>query len=124
MRDMVNNIERSESDLISDSTFVYLRDAQDHIIRVIDTVEFYRDLIGGMIDLYMSSMSNRMNEVMKTMTIITTIFVPLTFIVGVYGMNFEFMPELHTQFGYYIVWLVMIVIVVILFVFFRIKKWL
>jgi magnesium transporter len=103
---------------------VYLRDAQDHIIRVIDTVEFYRDLIGGMIDLYMSSMSNRMNEVMKTMTIITTIFVPLTFIVGVYGMNFEFMPELHTQFGYYIVWLVMIVIVVVLFVFFRIKKWL
>jgi magnesium transporter len=124
MRDMVNNIERSESDLISDSTFVYLRDAQDHIIRVIDTVEFYRDLIGGMIDLYMSSMSNRMNEVMKTMTIITTIFVPLTFIVGVYGMNFDHMPELQTQFGYYIVWLVMIIIVVILFVFFRIKKWL
>jgi magnesium transporter len=87
-------------------------------------VEFYRDLIGGMIDLYMSSMSNRMNEVMKTMTIITTIFVPLTFIVGVYGMNFDHMPELQTQFGYYIVWLVMIIIVVILFVFFRIKKWL
>lgn len=124
MRDMVNNIERSESDLISASTFVYLRDAHDHIVRVIDTVETYRDLLSGMMDLYMSSVSNRMNEVMKTLTIITTIFVPLTFIVGVYGMNFEFMPELHTSFGYYVVWMVMIIIVVLLFVFFRIKKWL
>jgi magnesium transporter len=124
MRDMVNNIERSESDLITPATFVYLRDAHDHIVRVIDTVETYRDLLSGMMDLYMSSVSNRMNEVMKTLTIITTIFVPLTFIVGVYGMNFEFMPELHTQFGYYFVWMVMIVIVVLLFIFFRVKKWL
>jgi magnesium transporter len=124
MRDMVNNIERSESELITAATYVYLRDAHDHIVRVIDTVETYRDLLSGMMDLYMSSVSNRMNEVMKTLTIITTIFVPLTFIVGVYGMNFDFMPELRTEMGYYVVWLVMIVIVVLLFVFFRIKKWL
>ncbi len=124
MRDMVNNIERSESELITPATFVYLRDAHDHIARVIDTVETYRDLLSGMMDLYMSSVSNRMNEVMKTLTIITTIFVPLTFIVGVYGMNFDFMPELKTEFGYYVVWMVMILIVILLFVFFRIKKWL
>ncbi len=124
MRDMVNNIERSESEMITAPTFVYMRDAHDHIVRVIDTVETYRDLLSGMMDLYMSSVSNRMNEVMKTLTIITTIFVPLTFIVGVYGMNFDFMPELHTKAGYYVVWLIMIVIVVLLFVFFRIKKWL
>jgi magnesium transporter len=124
MRDMVNNIERSESELITPATMIYLRDAHDHIIRVIDTVETYRDLLSGMMDLYMTSVSNRMNEVMKTMTIITTIFVPLTFIVGVYGMNFEMMPELHTEYGYYVVWAIMIVIVSLLFIFFRIKKWL
>lgn len=124
MRDLVNNIERSESELMTPATLVYLRDAQDHIVRVIDTVETYRDLLSGMIDLYMTSQSNRMNEVMKTMTIITTIFVPLTFIVGVYGMNFDFMPELQTEFGYYVVWLIMIIIVVCLFIFFRVKKWL
>lgn len=124
MRDMVNNIERCESELITPSTLIYLRDAHDHIIRVIDTVETYRDLLSGMMDLYMSSVSNRMNEVMKTLTIITTIFVPLTFIVGVYGMNFDFMPELRTTFGYYIVWVIMIFIVILLFIFFRVKKWL
>jgi magnesium transporter len=124
MRDMVNNIERSESELMTPATLVYLRDAHDHIVRVIDTVETYRDLLSGMIDLYMTSQGHRMNEVMKTMTIITTIFVPLTFIVGVYGMNFDIMPELRTQFGYYVVWLVMIIIVVLLFIFFRVKKWL
>lgn len=124
MRDMVNNIERCESELITPATLIYLRDAHDHIVRVIDTVETYRDLLSGMMDLYMSSVSQRMNEVMKTMTIITTIFVPLTFIVGVYGMNFDIMPELRTEYGYYVVWCVMIFIVVLLFIFFRVKKWL
>ena len=102
----------------------YLRDAHDHIIRVIDTVETYRDLLSGMMDLYMTSVSNRMNEVMKTMTIITTIFVPLTFIVGVYGMNFDIMPELRSEMGSSVVWLVMLFIVILLFIFFRVKKWL
>jgi magnesium transporter len=124
VRDMINNLERSESDLISQPTTLYLRDAHDHTIRVIDTVETYRDLLSGMMDLYMSNVSNRMNEVMKTLTIITTIFVPLTFIVGVYGMNFDFMPELRLKWGYFGVWGIMITIVVALLIYFRKKKWL
>ena len=136
MRELINNLERSESPLISANTAVYLRDAHDHTIRVIDTVETYRDLLSGMMDLYMSSVSNRMNEVMKTLTIITTIFVPLTFIAGIYGMNFAHenpdthqvlplnMPELYSNYGYLTVWGTMIVLVIILLVYFRRKKWL
>jgi magnesium transporter len=136
MRELINNIERSESELITEPTALYLRDAHDHTIRVIDTVETYRDLLSGMMDLYMSSVSNRMNEVMKTLTIITTIFVPLTFIVGVYGMNFSpvdpktgepapwNMPELYSKYGYLAVWAVMITITIGLLVYFRKKKWL
>jgi magnesium transporter len=136
MRELINNLQRSESELITPSTAIYLRDAHDHTIRVIDTVETYRDLLSGMMDLYMSSVSNRMNEVMKTLTIITTIFVPLTFIVGVYGMNFSAvdpatgeqlplnMPELTSKYGYVGVWLVMISITVALLIYFRKKKWL
>ncbi|HEU4717540.1 MAG TPA: magnesium/cobalt transporter CorA [Bacteroidia bacterium] len=124
MRELINSLERSESDLITEPTTVYLRDVHDHIIRVIDTVETYRDLLSGMMDLYMSSISNRMNEVMKTLTIITTIFVPLTFIAGVYGMNFEFMPELHSKIAYPIIWVIMIGITAALVMYFRRKKWL
>lgn len=136
MRELINNLERSESKLIGDNTSVYLRDAHDHAIRVIDTVETYRDLLSGMMDLYMSSVSNRMNEVMKTLTIITTIFVPLTFIAGVYGMNFQAtdpvtgkvhplnMPELYSPYGYVAVWGVMIALTVVLIIYFRRKKWL
>ncbi|HLG02598.1 MAG TPA: magnesium/cobalt transporter CorA [Bacteroidia bacterium] len=136
MRELINNLERSESALINPNTGIFLRDAHDHAIRVIDTVETYRDLLSGMMDLYMSSVSNRMNEVMKTLTIITTIFVPLTFIVGVYGMNFAYtdpdtgeklpsnMPELYAPYGYLAVWGFMITIVVSLLVYFRRKKWL
>lgn len=136
VRELVNNLERSESPLVGENTAIYLRDAHDHTIRVIDTVETYRDLLSGMMDLYMSNVSNRMNEVMKTLTIITTIFVPLTFIVGVYGMNFSQtdpktgetlafnMPELYSPYGYAIVWGVMIAIVISLVFYFRKKKWL
>ena len=135
MRELINNLERSESVLIHDNTSVYLRDAHDHAIRVIDTVETYRDLLSGMMDLYMSSVSNRMNEVMKTLTIITTIFVPLTFIAGVYGMNFQKvdpvtgkmepwnMPELYSPYGYVIVWGIMVTISISLLIYFRRKKW-
>lgn len=136
VRELINNLERSESELITESTSVYLRDAHDHTIRVIDTVETYRDLLSGMMDLYMSNVSNKMNEVMKTLTIITTIFVPLTFIVGVYGMNFSAtdpktgellpmnMPELYSPYGYAAIWAVMIAIVLGLIIYFRRKKWL
>lgn len=136
MRELINNLQRSESSLITEHTTIYLRDAHDHTIRVIDTVETYRDLLSGMMDLYMSSVSNRMNEVMKILMIITTIFVPLTFIVGVYGMNFAIedpvtgeklpwnMPELYSKYGYIGVWAVMITITVSLLIYFRKKKWL
>ncbi|MCX6310072.1 MAG: magnesium/cobalt transporter CorA [Bacteroidetes bacterium] len=135
MRELINNLERSESPLIHENTSVYLRDAHDHAVRIIDTVETYRDLLSGMMDLYMSSVSNRMNEVMKTLTIITTIFVPLTFIAGVYGMNFQAidpvtnkvepmnMPELYSPYGYVIVWGVMIALSISLLIYFRRKKW-
>ncbi|MDF2437544.1 MAG: magnesium transport protein CorA [Bacteroidota bacterium] len=124
MREMINNMERSETELIRPTTDVYLRDVHDHTIRVIDTVETYRDLLSGMMDIYLSSVSNRMNEVMKVLTIITTIFVPVTFIAGVYGMNFDYMPELHSKWGYPAVWAVMLTIMISLMVYFRRKKWL
>jgi magnesium transporter len=124
MRELINNLERSETELIKPSTDVYLRDVHDHTIRVIDTVETYRDLLSGMMDIYLSSVSNKMNEVMKVLTIITTIFVPVTFIAGVYGMNFKYMPELESKWGYPVVWGVMIIMMTSLVVYFRKKKWL
>lgn len=124
MRELINNLERSETELIKPTTDIYLRDLHDHAIRVIDTVETYRDLLSGMMDIYLSSVSNRMNEIMKVLTIITTIFVPVTFIVGVYGMNFDNIPELHSQWGYPITWAVIIITIGLLLYYFRRKKWL
>ena len=124
LRDMISNIERSESQLFKESTAVYLRDVHDHTIRVIETVESYRDLISGMMDIYLSSLSNRMNEVMKVLTIISTIFIPVTFIAGVYGMNFNYMPELQSKWGYIGVWVVMLSVMISLVFYFRRKKWL
>ncbi len=124
MRELINNIERSETNLIKPSTDIYLRDLHDHAVRVIDTVETFRDLLSGMMDIYLSSVSNRMNEIMKVLTIITTLFVPVTFIVGLYGMNFEFMPELHSKWGYPITLFVIFMTILSLLYYFRIKKWL
>jgi len=124
MRELINNMERSENNLIQPSTEVYLRDLHDHSIRIIETIDTYRDMISGMMDIYHSSLSNRMNEVMKVLTIISTIFIPVTFIAGVYGMNFRYMPELESEWGYPIVWLVMIAIMLTLFIYFKKKKWL
>ena len=124
MRELVNNMDRCETTLIQTSTDIYLRDVHDHVVRVIDTVDTYRDLLSGMMDIYLSSVSNKMNEVMKVLTIITTIFVPVTFIAGVYGMNFEFMPELHSRWGYPLTWLAMLTIMFSLMMYFKKKKWL
>jgi magnesium transporter len=124
MRELINNMERSETLLIKPTTDIYLRDVHDHTIRVIDTVETYRDLLSGMMDIYLSSVSNKMNEVMKVLTIITTIFVPVTFIAGVYGMNFEMMPELRSKWGYPVTWAIMLTVMISLMVYFRKKKWL
>lgn len=124
MRDMINNMVRSETTLIKETSDIYLRDLNDHVTRIIDTVETYRDLLSGIMDIYLSTNSNRMNEVMKVLTIMSSIFIPITFIAGVYGMNFDNMPELHTKNGYFITWGVMVAVVITLLIFFKRKKWL
>jgi magnesium transporter len=124
LREVIGALERGESPLIQDTTGVYLRDVYDHIIQVIDTVETYRDMLSGMLDIYLSSVSNRMNEVMKVLTIIATIFIPLTFVAGVYGMNFKHMPELEWPWAYPLVWLAMIIIAGLMVAYFRRKRWL
>ncbi len=123
LRELINSMERGESPLIHKSTRIYLRDVYDHTIQVIDTVETYRDMLSGMHDTYLSSVSNRMNEVMKVLTIIATIFIPLTFIAGIYGMNFEFMPELKWHWAYFAVWGVIVLIAISMVIYFRRKKW-
>ena len=129
LRDVISNMLRDESKLIKKETHIYLRDLYDHTIQVIDTIETFRDMISGMLDIYMSSISNKMNEVMKVLTIFAAIFIPLTFIVGVYGMNFDRtfpfnMPELGWQFGYIFVWIIMIALVIVMLGYFKHKKWL
>jgi magnesium transporter len=124
VREIIGTFERCSSTLRSPETGPYLRDAYDHIIQVIDTVETYRDLISGMLDIYLSSISYRLNEVMKVLTIISTLFIPLTFIAGVYGMNFENMPELKWEYGYFAVWGIMGIITIGMLRYFRAKKWL
>ncbi len=123
MRDMINNMIRSETKLINSSTDIYLRDLSDHVTRIIDTVETYRDLLSGIMDIYLSTNANKMNEVMKVLTIMSSIFIPITFIVGVYGMNFENMPELKSQNGYYVVWGIMLSVIGGLLIYFKKKKW-
>ncbi len=125
LREVVSRLERGESDLIKDSTGIYLRDVYDHTIQVVDTIETFRDMLSGMLDIYLSSVSNRMNQVMKVLTIIATIFIPLTFVAGIYGMNFEYMPELKWHWFYpKAFWLVMLGIAGVMLVYFRRKKWL
>jgi magnesium transporter len=124
LREAVAGLQRRESPLIGETTALYLRDLYDHVIHVIDTVETLRDLLAGMLDVYLSGVSNRMNEVMKVLTVISTIFIPLTFIVGVYGMNFEYMPELHYKGGYPLAWGIMLVVAGALVLFFRRRRWL
>jgi magnesium transporter len=124
LREVISALERGESSLISESTGIYFRDVYDHTIQVIDTIETFRDLLSGMVDIYLSSVSNKMNEVMKVLTIIATIFIPLTFIAGIYGMNFKYMPELEWRWGYFGVWMVMVVIISGMIIYFRKKRWL
>jgi magnesium transporter len=124
LREVISGLERTESELIKESTGIFLRDVYDHTIQVIDTVETYRDMLSGMLDIYLSSLSNRMNEVMKVLTIIATIFIPLTFIAGIYGMNFKFMPELEWRWGYFLVLGVMLALGVLMVILFKRRRWL
>lgn len=130
LREVVNSLIRDSNQTVTDETKIYLRDCYDHTVRIIDLVETYRELCSDLMDLYLSIISNKMNEVMKVLTIISTIFIPLTFIVGVYGMNFNTeispwnMPELHSYYGYPIVMLVMLIIALGLLRYFEKKGWL
>jgi len=124
LREVVTGLERLETPLIKKTTGVFLRDVYDHAVQVVDTVESFREILTSMIETYLSSVSNRMNEVMKVLTIIATIFIPVTFLVGIYGMNFEFMPELKWRWGYFAVWGVIIAAVGGMVAYFRRKKWL
>ncbi|MBU1998457.1 MAG: magnesium/cobalt transporter CorA [Candidatus Omnitrophica bacterium] len=129
LREIISGLQRTESDLLQDSTTVYMRDLYDHTIQVIDTIESLRDMVSGMLDIYMSSISNKMNEVMKVLTIIATIFIPLTFVAGIYGMNFDpsvsklNMPELTWPFGYIFAWVVMFFVTLAMVIYFKRKRW-
>ena len=124
LREVISKLERWESPLIDKSIDIYLRDVYDHTIQVIDALETFRDMLSGMLDIYLSSVSNKMNEVMKVLTIIATIFIPLTLIAGIYGMNFTYMPELESPWGYPMVYMVMLAVGAVMMVYFRRKKWL
>ena len=124
IREIINSLVKSESSLIQEQLHVYFRDVYDHTIQIIDTIESYRDILSGMLDIYLSTLSNKMNEVMKVLTIIATIFIPITFVAGIYGMNFKFMPELEWRWGYAMVWAIIVVVVGIMIGFFKKKQWL
>lgn len=129
LREVINGLQRDETVFMGESIRVYLKDLYDHTIQVLDTVETFRDIISGMIDIYLSSVSNRMNEVMKVLTIFAVIFIPLTFIAGLYGMNFNTsrspfnMPELNWYFGYPFALLLMGATAVSMLIYFKKKKW-
>jgi len=123
LRELISGLERGESNLIQKNIGAYLRDVYDHTIQVIDTIETFRDMISGMIDIYLSSVNNRMNEVMKILTMFAAIFIPLTFIAGIYGMNFQHMPELTWKYGYYIILAVMSTLGIVMLTYFKRKKW-
>lgn len=123
-REVIDNLQKTHSDFIDENTKTYLRDTYNHIVQVIDTIEGLRDVVGGLLDTYLSSLSNKMNEVMKTLTIIASIFIPITFIAGIYGTNFEYIPELEWEGSYFVMIGGMLAIVVIMLSWFRKKQWL
>ncbi len=124
LREIINKLEKDESKLIQKNTKLFLRDVYDHTIQVIETVEALRDMVSGLLDIYLSSVSNKMNEVMKVLTIIATIFIPLTFLAGIYGMNFEYMPELSWKWAYPATLSVMFIVGIGMYFFFKKKNWL
>ena len=124
LREVLGALQRGESSLIQAGTVIYLRDVYDHTIQIIDTIESIRDIAAGMLDIYLSATSNRLNEVMKVLTIFSAIFIPMTFLAGVYGMNFHYFPELTWRWGYALFWLVCAGIAITLLIYFRRKRWL
>lgn len=123
-REILNRLARGEFELVSSEEMVYYRNVYDHLVRIVDVAESYRDIINGLVDAHLSVMSNRMNQVMKVLTMMSTVFLPLTLITGVYGMNFEFMPELHWKYGYLMVWVLLGTVFTTMLLFFKNKGWL
>lgn len=122
-RTAISHLTKNDYDLVDEKTLYYFRDIYDNIIQMIDIIETYRDICSGMLDTYLSSVSNKTNEIMKVLTIFSTIFIPLTFLAGVYGMNFKFLPELSWKYGYLGFWIISIIIILILLRYFKMKKW-
>lgn len=122
-REVMSQFRRLETPLIHESTRLYVQDVYDHTIQAIDTIESFRDITSGLLDVYLSNMSHKMNEVIKVLTVVATIFAPLTFITSLYGMNFDYMPELHSKYGYPLTLLAMLIISIIMLIYFRRKKW-
>ena len=124
LREILGQLKKGDLPHIRDTTQIYIADVYDHLTQILETTESFRDILSGLQDLYLSTISQKMNEVMKVLTIIATIFIPLTFIAGIYGMNFKYMPELEWRWGYFIVWGIMIVIGCGLLYYFKKKRWL
>ncbi|HEY0090351.1 MAG TPA: magnesium/cobalt transporter CorA, partial [Candidatus Lokiarchaeia archaeon] len=123
LREIVNSISRIELPYLKETNNIYFRDVQNHIIQIIDSIDIFREMLNGMFEIYLSSISNRLNQIMKILTIISTIFIPLSFIASLYGMNFRYMPELQSPIGYYIVVFVMIFIGLFMLIYFKKKDW-
>jgi len=123
LREILGSLIKSDTPIVEEKTLMYLRDIYDHTIQVMDIVETYRDILSGMLDTYLSSISNKTNDVMKVLTIFSTIFIPLTFLAGIYGMNFDFMPELRLKYGYMIFWVITLITIIFMINYFKRKKW-
>ena len=123
LREAISRLQRTDSPLVAETTKIYLRDVYDHTIQVIENIETFRDMSSSLLETYLSSLSNKLNEVIKLLTIISTIFIPLTFLAGLYGMNFKFMPELESTWGYPAILVLMLLVVVTMLTYFRRKKW-
>lgn len=124
LRDALGKVLKDESDFIREENVRYYSDVYDHVIHIIDSLDTYRDLTSGLTDMYINTQNSKLNEVIRVLTIISTIFMPLTFIVGVYGMNFRFFPELEWRYGYAIVWIFMLTIAGGMIGYFKFKRWL
>ncbi len=123
LREVIGTLERGENSLFQESILIFLRDVYEHTIQIIDTVETFREMVSGMLDIYLSSISNRMNEVMKVLTIIATIFIPLSFFTGLYGMNFVYMPELQWRWGYFALLAFLGLVLIGMLIYFKRKRW-
>jgi len=123
LRDAMSKLVKDDSGFIDSANTRFFSDVYSHVAHLIDSLDTYKDLTSGLMDIYINTLNTRMNEVMKVLTIISTIFIPLTFIVGVYGMNFDFMPELHLEWGYGYVWIGMLLMVITLIWYFKYRKW-